>query len=81
MLGGLEMHQVDSTSFTPKRYLFMKQPRLLKMDDLDAYFTQNGYEKKGYLFESRNMVAFLYKDGIAFASRSCRKNLGETREM
>ena len=81
MIGGLEMHQVDSTSFTPKRFLFMKQPRLFEMDDLDAYLAQNGYEKKGDLFESRNMVAFLYKDGMVFASRSCRKNFAESPGM
>ena len=77
LLGGLEMHQVDSTSFTPKRYLFMKQASLFEMENLDDYLAQNGYEKKGGLFESRNMVAFLYKDGMVFASRSCRKNFGE----
>ena len=81
MLGGLEMHQVDSTSFTPKRFLFMKQPRLFEMENLDDYLAQNGYEKKGGLFESRNMVAFLYKDGMVFASRSCRKNFGEAPGM
>jgi hypothetical protein len=55
----------------------MKQPRLFEMDELDAYLAQNSYEKKGGLFESRNMVAFLYKDGMVFAARSCRKNFGE----
>jgi hypothetical protein len=81
MLGGLEMHQVDSTSFTPKRYLFMKQASLFEMENLDDYLAQNGYEKKGGLFESRNMVAFLNKDGVVFASRSCRKNFGEAPGM
>jgi hypothetical protein len=80
MLGGLEMHQVDSTSFTPKRYLFMKQASLFEMENLDDYLAQNGYEKKGGLFESRNMVAFLYNDGMVFAARSCRRNFGEGPE-
>jgi hypothetical protein len=71
------MHQVDSTSFTPKRFLFMKQASLFEMENLDDYLAQNGYEKKRGLFESRNMVAFLYNDGMVFASRSCRKNFGE----
>ena len=77
MLGGLEMHQVDSTSFTPKRFLFMKQVSLFEMENLDDYLAQNGFEKKGELYESRQLVAIPHNDGMVFASRSCRKNFGE----
>lgn len=77
-LGGLEIHEADSTSFTPKRFLFMKQPQLAEMENLDDYSAQNGFEKKAYLYESQNMAAFLYQDGMVFASRSCRKNFGES---
>jgi hypothetical protein len=77
----LEIHQVDSTSFTPKRFLFISQTHLLEAEYLDDYLAQNSFERKANLFDSRNMVAFLYKDGMVFASRSCRKNFGEAPGM
>jgi len=81
MLGGLEMHQVDSTSFIPKRFLYMQKPGLEELENLDHYLFENGFEKKANLYESRQLVAFLHKDGMVFASRSCRKNFGEAPGM
>jgi hypothetical protein len=81
MLGGLEMHQVDSTSFIPKRFLYMQKPGLEELENLDYYLFENGFEKKANLYESRQLVAFLQEDGMVFASRSCRKNFGEAPGM
>lgn len=81
MLGGLEMHQVDSTSFIPKRFLYMQKPGLEELENLDHYLFENGFEKKANLYESRQLVAFLHEDGMVFASRSCRKNFGEAPGM
>jgi hypothetical protein len=47
------------------------------MENLDDYLAQNGFEKKGELYESRQLVAIPHNDGMVFASRSCRKNFGE----
>jgi hypothetical protein len=55
----------------------MKQASLFEMENLDDYLAQNGFEKKGELYESRQLVAIPYNDGMVFASRSCRKNFGE----
>jgi hypothetical protein len=38
---------------------------------------KKGFEKKAGKYESSHLIAFPYKDGIVYASKSCGKNLGE----
>ena len=73
-LGG-EFHQVDSTSFTARRYLYM--PLNFTDHELDELMIKKGFEKKSGKYESRHLVAYSYKEGIVYASKSCGKNLGE----
>jgi hypothetical protein len=75
-LGG-EFHQVDSTSFTARRYLYM--PLNFTGQELDELMIKKGFEKKSGKYESRHLVAYPYKEGIVYASKSCGKNLGEDK--
>lgn len=75
-----ELHEVETSSFTPKRYLFIRPAQIQAVDDLNKYMLTNGFQLKDGVFHSRQLVAFTYEDGMVFAARSCRKNFGEAPE-
>jgi hypothetical protein len=72
-----ELHEVETTSFTPKRFLFVRPAQIQTVDDLNTYMFTNGFQLKDGVYHSRQLVAFSYEDGIVFAARSCRKNFEE----
>jgi hypothetical protein len=72
-----ELHEVETTSFTPKRFLFVRPAQIQTVDDLNTYMFTNGFQLKDGVNHSRQLVAFSYEDGMLFAARSCRKNFGE----
>ena len=72
---GGELHQVDSDAFRVRRFLF--KPNKLVDEVLDNFMMKDGFQKTSGKYESRYLIAFPYKDGIVFASKSCRWNFGE----
>jgi hypothetical protein len=72
---GGELHQVDSDAFRVRRFLF--KPNKLVDEELDKFMMKDGFQKTSGKYESRYLIAFPYKDGIVFASKSCRWNFGE----
>ena len=72
---GGELHQVDSDAFRVRRFLF--KPNKLAAEELDKFMMKDGFQKTSGKYESRYLIAFPYKDGIVFASKSCRWNFGE----
>jgi len=76
---GGELHQVDSDAFRVRRFLF-KQNKLVD-EELDNFMMKDGFQKSYGKYESTYLIAFPYKDGIVYASKSCRWNFGESPEM
>ena len=76
---GGELHQVDSDAFRVRRFLF--KPTKLVDEELDNFMLKDGFQKTSGKYESRYLIAFPYKDGIVYASKSCRWNFGESPEM
>jgi len=76
---GGELHQVDSDAFRVRRFLF--KPTKLVDEELDNFMLKDGFQKTSGKYESRYLIAFRYKDGIVYASKSCRWNFGESPEM
>jgi len=72
---GGELHQVDSDAFRVRRFLF--KPNKLVDEELDKFMMKDGFQKTSSKYESTYLIAFPYKDGIVFASKSCRWNFGE----
>ena len=72
---GGELHQVDSDAFRVRRFLF--KPTKLVDEELDNFMMKDGFQKTSGKYESRYLIAFPYKDGIVYASKSCRWNFGE----
>ena len=72
---GGELHQVDSDAFRVRRFLF--KPTKLVDEELDKFMMNDGFQKSYGKYESTYLIAFPYKDGIVFASKSCRWNFGE----
>jgi len=72
---GGELHQVDSDAFRVRRFLF--KPNKLVDEELDKFMMKDGFQKTTGKYESRYLIAFPYKDGIIYASKSCRWNFGE----
>ena len=76
---GGELHQVDSDAFRVRRFLFKKNK--LVDEELDNFMMKDGFQKSYGKYESTYLIAFPYKDGIVYASKSCRWNFGESPEM
>jgi len=76
---GGELHQVDSDAFRVRRFLF--KPTKLVDEELDKFMMKDGFQKSYGKYESTYLIAFPYKDGIVYASKSCRWNFGESPEM
>ena len=74
-ISGGELHQVDSDAFRVRRFLF--KPTKLVDEELDKFMKNDGFQKSYGKYESTYLIAFPYKDGIVFASKSCRWNFGE----
>lgn len=73
-LGG-EIHQVDSAAFRVRRFLYT--PTKFVDEELDDLMQKKGFVKLKDKFESKYLVAIPFKDGLVYASRSCRWNFGE----
>ena len=73
-LGG-EVHQVDSAAFRVRRFLYT-QVKFVDTE-LDDLMVKKGFVKMKDKFESLYLVAIPFKDGLVYASRSCRWNFGE----
>jgi hypothetical protein len=76
---GGELHQLDSDAFRVRRFLF--KPTKLVDEELGNFMIKDGFQKTFGKYENTYLIAFPYKDGIVFASKSCRWNYGETPEM
>jgi len=76
---GGELHQVDSDAFRVRRFLF--KPNKLAAEELYNFMMKDGFQKSYGKYESTYLIAFPYKDGIVYASKSCRWNFGESPEM
>lgn len=74
-LGG-ELHQADSSSFLKRRFLFVKNQD--EKNELDELMQRKGYESHDDHYQNGVIFAFKYQDGIVYASKSCRKFLGES---
>ena len=72
---GGELHEVDSDAFRVRRFLF--KPNKLAAEELDKFMMKDGFQKSYGNYESTYLIAFPYKDGIVYASKSCRWNFGE----
>ena len=72
---GGEIHQVDSDAFRVRRYLYT--PTKFVDEELDDLMVKKGFVKLKDKYESKYLVAIPYKDGLVYASRSCRWNFGE----
>jgi hypothetical protein len=72
---GGELHQVDSDAFRVRRFLY--KPNKLVDEELDNFMKKDGFQKTSSKYESTYLIAFSYKEGIVFASKSCRWNFGE----
>ena len=72
---GGELHQVDSDAFRVRRFLF--KPNKLVDEELDNFMMKDGFQKTSSKYESTYLIALPYKDGIVYASKSCRWNFGE----
>ncbi|MEY5021423.1 MAG: hypothetical protein RJA91_997 [Pseudomonadota bacterium] len=76
---GGELHEVDSDAFRVRRFLF--KPTKLVDEELYNFMLKDGFHKTTGKYESRYLIAFPYKDGIVYASKSCRWNFGEVPEV
>lgn len=76
---GGELHEVDSDAFRVRRFLF--KPNKLVDEELDNFMMKDGFQKSYGNYESTYLIAFPYKDGIVYASKSCRWNFGEVPEV
>jgi len=74
ILGG-ELHQADSTSFTPRRFLHVEKKETAA--ELDELMKIKGFEKQGESYVSRYLMAFPYNNGLVYSVKNCRKNFGE----
>lgn len=72
---GGEIHQVDSAEFRVRRFLYT--PTKFVDEELDDLMVKKGFVKSNGKYESKYLVAIPYKDGLVYASRSCRWNFGE----
>jgi hypothetical protein len=71
ILGG-ELHQADSTSFTPRRFLYVEKKE--STTELDDLMKIKGFEKRDDFYESRYLMAFPHQKGLVYAVRNCRKS-------
>jgi hypothetical protein len=71
ILGG-ELHQADSTSFTPRRFLYVEKKE--SATELDALMKIKGFEKQDDFYASRYLMAFPHQNGLVYAVRNCRKS-------
>jgi hypothetical protein len=71
---GGELHQVDTISHAPRRFFFTKTK--LTEDELEDTLMFQKFLKTGDVYVHKYMIAFIYKEGIVFASKNCRKYLG-----
>jgi hypothetical protein len=74
ILGG-EMHQADSTSFTPRRFLYVEKKE--SAAELNALMKIKGFEKQDDFYESRYLMAFPHQNGLVYTVKNCRKSFGE----
>jgi hypothetical protein len=74
LLGG-ELHQADSTSFTPRRFLYVEKKETDA--ELDALMKIKGFEKQGESYVNRYLITFPYKNGFIYTVKNCRRNFGE----
>ncbi len=74
ILGG-ELHQADSTSFTPRRFLYVEKKE--SVAELDALMQMKGFEKQDNFYESRYLMAFPHQNGLVYTVKNCRKSFGE----
>ena len=72
---GGEIHQVDSAEFRVRRFLYT--PTKFAEEELDDLMVKKGFVKFKDKYESKYLVAIPHKDGLVYASRSCRWNFGE----
>jgi hypothetical protein len=72
---GGELHQVDTLSFTPRRFFYTKTT--LSNEELEASLFGHSFIKKGDLYVHKYMIAFKHQDGVIFASKNCKKYLGD----
>jgi hypothetical protein len=72
---GGEIHQVDSDAFRVRRFLYT--PTKFVEEELDDLMVKKGFVKFKDKYESKYLVAIPHKDGLVYASRSCRWNFGE----
>ena len=72
---GGEIHQVDSPAFRVRRFLYT--PTKFVDEELDDLMQKKGFVKLKNNYESKYLVAIPYKDGLVYASKSCRWNFGE----
>lgn len=72
---GGEIHQVDSAEFRVRRFLYT--PTKFVDEELDDLMVKKGFVKFKDKYESKYLVAIPHKDGLVYASRSCRWNFGE----
>ncbi len=72
---GGELHQLDSAEFRVHRFLYT--PTKFVEEELDDLMVKKGFVKFKDKYESKYLVAIPYKDGLVYASRSCRWNFGE----
>jgi hypothetical protein len=69
------MHQADSTSFTPRRFLYVEKKE--SAAELDALMKIKGFEKQDDFYESRYLMAFPHQNGLVYTVKNCRKSFGE----
>jgi hypothetical protein len=72
---GGELHQLDSAEFRVRRFLYT--PTKFVDEELDDLMVKKGFVKFKDKYESKYLVAIPHKDGLIYASRSCRWNFGE----
>jgi hypothetical protein len=72
---GGEIHQVDSDAFRVRRFLYT--PTKLVDAELDDLMQKKGFVKMKDKYESLYLIAIPFKDGLVYATRSCRWNFGE----
>lgn len=72
---GGELHQVDTLSFTPRRFFYTKTK--LTNEELDESLVALSFLKKGDLFVHKYIIAFQYKEGVIFTSKNCKRYLGD----
>lgn len=75
---GGEIHKVDSDAFRVRHFLYT--PTKFVDEELDDLMVKKGFVKFKDKYESKYLVAIPYKDGLVYASRSCRWNFGEGKD-